>query len=429
MRRCFMLQFRLFARQHSASRGKRLSCSIDRGHKTMFRLCSFPFALKMNDSKSPSHSRLLLVLLCIFMLLTLHGALAAQKSRRAMSRSLGKPFSEIQDEKSTGYRVAKTWKPSIFQGGHRKHDYYEGWYIKCVSADGKISFALIPGIALGGKGEKGHAFIQYIDGKTSETHWYQFPSYDFSYSQRKFAVLIGQNYFSSDSVHVDVGAGNDRLQVTLRMTDLHPWAVKPLSPGIMGWYRFVPGMETCHGLVSLDHRVDGNIVHRGEVANLDNARGYIEKDWGSSFPRSYVWMQSNRFEQGAVSFMCSIATIPYLGKYFRGFIGFLWVDGKLYRFATYTHAKLEDVQLTENAVQFTLREHKFSIAVAATRSASGVLKAPQKGQMERRISESIDAKISLTLKDAKGKVLFQGTGTEAGLEIVGDRQELMTDGK
>jgi hypothetical protein len=266
--------------------------------------------------------------------------------------------------------------------------------------------------------------VQYIDGKTSETQWHTFPIQHFSYSRRRFAVQIGHNFFSCDSLSVDIGSGPERIQVNLNMTDLHPWAVKPFSPGIMGWYRFVPGMETCHGLVSFDHQIQGSMVRGGKVTALDNARGYIEKDWGSSFPRSYVWMQSNNFGPGSTSFMCSIATIPYLGKYFRGFLGFLWVNGELHRFATYTHAKLEDVQIAENAVRFLIRERKFSIAVSATRSASGLLMAPQQGQMERRISESIDAKITLKLLDREGKVLFEGTGHEAGLEIVGDRSEL-----
>jgi tocopherol cyclase len=331
----------------------------------------------------------------------------------------------IAGERAAGYSTAKIWKPAIFQGGNRKHDYYEGWYIKCVSADGSRSFALIPGLAMGSKGKHGHAFIQYIDGKTAETHWYEFPATDFYYSQRRFAVMIGSNYFSSDSVHVDVGEGTERLQVALKLSGLHPWKVKPLSPGIMGWYRFVPGMETCHGMVSMDHGVEGTIVYGGVSAQMLGARGYIEKDWGSSFPRSYVWMQSNRFERDSVSFMCSIATIPYLGKYFTGFLGFLWVDGKVYRFATYTHAHLRDVQLTENTASFVIEEGKWRIVVQATRRNSGLLKAPQSGEMERRIAESVDAEIGLQLFDRKGKLLFQGKGQEAGLEIVGKREELM----
>jgi hypothetical protein len=40
--------------------------------------------------------------------------------------------------------------------------------------------------------------------------------------------------------------------------------------------------------------------------------------------------------------------------------------------------------------------------------------------MERRISESIDARIRVRLEDAGGRVLFEGSGANAGLEIAGD---------
>jgi tocopherol cyclase len=336
----------------------------------------------------------------------------------------GKP-KVMENGRSQGYRLKKTWKPAIFQGGNRKEAYYEGWYIKCVTADRMQSFALIPGIALGQDGKGAHAFIQYIDGQTAQTHWYDFPVSAFRYSQRKFEVRIGGNYFSGDSISVDVGVGVDRLQANLKLTGLHPWPVKVFSPGIMGWYRFVPGMETCHGLVSWHHQVEGTLRHNEKNIVLQNGHGYIEKDWGSSFPRSYVWMQTNSFGTDTASFMCSIATIPYLGKHFRGFLGFFWVQGKLYRFATYTHATLENMIFGENEVSFRIRERKFTLEARAERESSGELKAPQAGKMERRISESVNASIHLRLLDRKGNLIFEGTGTAAGLEIVGDKADLL----
>ncbi|HEX2899827.1 MAG TPA: tocopherol cyclase family protein, partial [Bacteroidia bacterium] len=140
--------------------------------------------------------------------------------------------------------------------------------------------------------------------------------------------------------------------------------------------------------------------------------------------RSYVWMQSNSFDSDSASFMCSIATIPYMGKYFRGFLGFFWLNGQLFRFATYTHAKLEAVTIGENEVHFVVKERKFRIEVTAKRESSGILKAPQAGQMERRISESVNAEIQLRVTDRAGKLIFKGIGKAAGLEIVGNKAEL-----
>lgn len=336
-----------------------------------------------------------------------------------------KPLTVMDGKDKLGYATSKIWNPEIFQGGHRRKAYYEGWYFKCASADGETRFALIPGVALAKDAQDAEAFIQYIDGNTGETDWYSFPISAFSYSQQRFEIRIGANYFSGDSVHVEVGEGESRLEADLRFAGLHPWPVRLFSPGIMGPYRFAPGMETCHGLVSLHHRVDGRLRHGSLVSAWTNGLGYCEKDWGSSFPRSYVWMQTNDFKTDTASFMCSIATIPYLGRQFTGFLGFFWYQGTLYRFATYTHAKLEGLKIEENEVGFRIRERKFRVEVTGSRTTSGQLMAPNDGHMQRRISESLDARIQVRLTDRDGKVLFEGVGKNAGLEIVGNSEELM----
>ena len=38
-----------------------------------------------------------------------------------------------------------------------------------------------------------------------------------------------------------------------------PWPVSITSPGIMGWYAWVPKMECYHGVLSLDHRIQGDL--------------------------------------------------------------------------------------------------------------------------------------------------------------------------
>ncbi|MCK7537696.1 MAG: tocopherol cyclase family protein [Marinilabiliales bacterium] len=38
-----------------------------------------------------------------------------------------------------------------------------------------------------------------------------------------------------------------------------------------------------------------------KMADFSGGRGYIEKDWGHSFPSAYVWMQSNHFQLARIS--------------------------------------------------------------------------------------------------------------------------------
>ena len=63
----------------------------------------------------------------------------------------------------------------------------------------------------------------------------------------------------------------------------------------MGWYSFVPFMECNHGIVSVNHDLYGEISVNGNVIDFNNGKGYIEKDWGVSFPEAWIWIQSNNF--------------------------------------------------------------------------------------------------------------------------------------
>lgn len=53
----------------------------------------------------------------------------------------------------------------------------------------------------------------------------------------------------------------------------------------------------------MSSRADGSITINNKNIAFDNGVGYIEKDWGSSFPKSYIWCQGNNFENSNTSFM------------------------------------------------------------------------------------------------------------------------------
>jgi tocopherol cyclase len=340
---------------------------------------------------------------------------------------MGALMGQLPMDRDWRYGLRKIQHSAIYQGHHKKHAYYEGWYFKLVAPGGDHVFSLIPGIALGDSAHHHHAFIQLIDGKTGQTAYHRFPASAFRYSCRDFRVEIGDNIFCEEGVKVDVGEGASRFQAEISFAGqqvIQPWIG---APSIMGWYRYAPFMETYHGLVSMDHRLNGQASYGGKPIDYNGGHGYTEKDWGHTMPRSWIWMQSNNFETPGVSFMASIATVPWLNKEFRGFLGFLFVKGKIYRFATYTGAKLGQLQLEEKTLRFKIQERDFSIEVLALRSRAGYLHAPVMGAMDRRIAESIDAEIEVTLRDREGRLLYKGQGTQAGLEVVGDPADLLVE--
>lgn len=348
-------------------------------------------------------------------------------SNTALSQELESEIIFSEHNCLPGYRAKKRKNPEYFQGNKKKENYFEGWYFKMVSADDSSIVSVIPGISLSENGESQHAFIQIIDGKTAETFYYTYPIEDFAFSKKKFAVRIGTNYFSEDSIRLDIQNDTTSISGTVFMSDIvkltrNNKGRKKLA--IMGWYRFAPFMQCYHGVVSLDHGLSGSIKMDNQTFNFDDGVGYIEKDWGKSMPSSWIWMQSNSFKAENSSFMLSVATIPWLGKSFTGFLGFFLHDGKAQRFGTYSRAKLTIDTSDSEAIKITISDKKYTYQLETFRHRSGILKAPVKGSMDRRIAESIDAELKLIVLDEDGNVIFNDHTSISGLETVGDLEEL-----
>lgn len=320
-----------------------------------------------------------------------------------------------------GYGIRKMKNPSMFQGNRKRKKYFEGWYFKMVAADGSSILSVIPGISLSIDGSEQHAFIQIIDGKTANTFYYDFPIADFEFSKNKFAVRIGKNYFSEDSLTLDIQNDTTSIKGNITMSgQVSLSRNKTARVGIMGWYRLVPFMECYHGVVSLNHTLKGAIAMNNQHHTFDNGQGYIEKDWGKSMPSAWIWMQSNNFTSSdKASFMLSVANIPWLGNSFTGFLGFFLIGSTVHRFATYTHAKLLLDKSASDSIKIVISDKNYTYHIKTSRTNAGLLKAPVKGLMDRRIAESIDAQLELIVKDKNDVVIFQDTTSIAGLEVVG----------
>lgn len=320
------------------------------------------------------------------------------------------------------YEWRKIWNPEWFQGSRRKVKYFEGWYFKNVSQSGEYCWSFIPGVSL--VGANAHSFIQAINGKTGETFYFRFPPEAFSFSKDGYEIRIADNYFSDNGFSLNLNDGKNKFSGSISISDKTSYKATLRRPGIMGWYRYMPFMECYHGLVSLDHRLDGEITFNGKKMDFSNGRGYIEKDWGTSMPSSWIWMQTNHFQEAGTSFMLSVARIPWIRRTFTGFLGFIHHNGKTITFATYTGAKISKLEYSQNTVDITLKTDKNVLEIFGKKNRNGILKAPVFGEMDRNIHEGIDAIVKIRVTSLEGKLIYEGEGVNAGLEMVGNLSEL-----
>jgi hypothetical protein len=188
----------------------------------------------------------------------------------------------------------------------------------------------------------------------------------------------------------------------------------------------MPFLECYHGVLSFDHALAGTLERTGEPISFDGGRGYLEKDWGRAFPSGYVWVQTNHFARPGTCLTGSIAVIPWLRGEFRGFIVGVRHAGDLYRFATHTGARTTSLDIDDDHVRWALRSPRgATLALVAERRRGGLLHAPVRTQMHRRVEETLDARVSVRLADAAGRVILEDTGHCAGLEVHGDLDRLL----
>jgi tocopherol cyclase len=312
--------------------------------------------------------------------------------------------------------MLRLFNPAVFQGNLRKKNYFEGWYYKNVSASLKHVFSFIPGVSLNENDP--HSFIQIINGITGDTEYIVYPLSSFSWNSKELYLKIGNSVFTDRSVCLDINEGSFKISGVLTFHDIVTYPSNILSPGIMGWYSFVPRMECRHGIVSVSHSIKGALVINNKLTDFDGGKGYIEKDWGRSFPEWYLWIQANNFSDPGTSFCFSVAKIPWLGNYFIGFISFLYFGGKFYLFSTYNKSSLRKISRNTDSVDIEVWNGKYSLKIKAEMSHSGELRAPVQGMMTRRIREGMDSVVQVELSGKDGNLIYTDTSRRAGLEVI-----------
>ena len=269
---------------------------------------------------------------------------------------------------------------------------FEGWYFKHQKGDQLLAF--IPGVAESG------AFIQLLTQEGAR----QFEISN--WAVRNDMIRADRCRFSRLGCHIELPGIRGEIAYG---------PLTPLSSDIMGLFRFLP-MECRHGVLSMAHTLEGGVTVDGHPYNFDGGLGYLEKDSGTSFPRSYLWMQCSDFPQPC-SMMISIAHIPFCGASFRGCICAILYRGKEYRLATCRGVRIRSF----TPEHICLSQGSLTLELEISPSHAGhPLRAPQRGKMSDTIRESCNAHLHARLTQRK-RTILDLQSSHAVYEFVPDR--------
>ena len=286
---------------------------------------------------------------------------------------------------------------------NKKKSFFEGWYFKHQYNNKSIVF--IPGINIDKNGNK-YSFIQIITDENTYNINYDYK--EFSISKDKLEVKIENNIFSRAGISLNINSKEINIKGSLKYKD-----ITPIKYNIMGPFSIFPFMECNHGVISLYHNVNGILNVNNEEIVIDNGKGYIEKDWGTSFPKTYMWIHSNDFNNEKISVMVSIADIPFLGREFKGCIAVVYYKGKEYRLATYNGVRI----LEYNKNGLVIKKGKYKLEIEIKENNPQELLAPSNGAMSRIICENISGVAKFKFYENK-KILFDLESNNTSFEYV-----------
>lgn len=295
-----------------------------------------------------------------------------------------------------------------FHYQNKPKQFFEGWYYKCT--DQLLgNLAVIAGIS--SNEQKSQAFIQ-IAHSSEISGCYEYPIASFSYREEPFRVQIGQSVFTKEKIVVKIAQIG--LELQLQFTSQMPLPGSFLYPSIMGPLLYLPYLPCYHHIVALRSTVQGFIAQHGAKTAIRQGLGYIEKDYGVSFPSGYVWAHGCTKE---AMFVVALAMVPFEKNTERlGFFAVLQVKDHIYRFSSYQLGTVRRFSHYQSKVYIELEQCLTQVSFHMEYQDSCMLKAPKHGGMDEVVEESLHCK-AIVVMERRGTILFDEVFEKATSEV------------
>ena len=292
--------------------------------------------------------------------------------------------------------------------------------------------------------------------------------------QQQFHVSIGPNTFSRTAMSLHLESKYiHSIQPTDYVNHSAPIVMElsfgamapgfPLSLfqlGAMGYYGWIPILECYHGILSMNFEVRGRVdiadrsVYQFDIEDVGGdgvsvsdgkqvAHGYLEKDWGTNFPTTWIWIQANHFEaDSTVSMTIALARLPVLGDSWLtkpGFLSGIYINGKVYALSYPMWSTVETLDIVDDEQWRTItiqvssfwRTQRLEVVATVPNAYSldrkeaikrypHALVPDEVGVMSPRLMEFVNATAWMRFVDDDNDVVFESTSYPATVECHGE---------
>jgi tocopherol cyclase len=279
-------------------------------------------------------------------------------------------------------------KPTTLRGNFEGKNYFEGWFQKIYSKEYNASFVIIYGYATRNTKDK-FGFIQVLLPNSAPKIIY-FNRNILSCDAERHILQMGDNLLSTDIIQINT----KEFEIYLKLMNNQ---VLRTFKNSMGYYYFIPNLPCYHAVLNTGHQVSGEIKLKNDRFALDNELGYLEKSWGTSFPKTYYWLHAVDPNNPQVSLLFSSAHIEWIGKKFIRYVGHFRFDKKQvdFRFLNNFAASILSSNKYKHEIRITSKSLQMDISI--THRSKVQFKGPFNGKLTRDIIHFPDSIIQIRL--------------------------------
>ena len=179
--------------------------------------------------------------------------------------------------------------------------HFEGWYYRAFDPESRQSWVLIAAYWVEDNYE-GNGFLELIQHPEGTVYKQEFSSVnieEIQASQGEFDLRLGDVQLGANKIDGVMWTDDgQRLEIDLEITDCAQWGAPDDDNNrwTMGWSTEAPGIPIRWHVHHLKANMSGTIRTPEHEWTLSEIPLHQEKNWGRSFPSSWMWLQSNHFE-------------------------------------------------------------------------------------------------------------------------------------
>jgi hypothetical protein len=297
--------------------------------------------------------------------------------------------------------MLEKYKPNSIRGNFERNKYFEGWFQKVYSKEHNASFILIYGYATQNSDDH-FGFLQVLI-PNQEPEIAYFPKNEVSCDIEQHIFRMGKNLMTTELIRIDING----LRIDLNFKNSQ---LSRTFKNSMGYAYFIPNLPCYHSVLTTAQNVSGEIQHNGVYYTLNNAMGYLEKNWGTTFPESYFWIHAVDPNNPARSLLFSKAKIVWLGKTYIKHVGYLCLDGQQIELRELKNFSVSNSNVSPENQIIQMRSASAQIDLSLDYGREVVFHGPKDGALSRLIQHKTDVKIEVLLNYENRKHKYQMVG-------------------